>query len=171
MRVERFFLFFPPKVWSVKRGETEYGIGAIPLGGFVRITACTGMNPEEELVLASEEGPALEPAPTTPQPVWKRIVVIAAGPFVNLVLALRDPLRARVGFGARHRPTNTRRDASAEDPGGAASLQPGDQLVSVDGGEVGDAASKLADPAAPRSRPTSARATTTDGCAADEPRP
>ena len=46
MRVERFFLFFPPKLVSVKRGETEYGIGAIPLGGFVKIT---GMNPEEEL--------------------------------------------------------------------------------------------------------------------------
>src|SRR5262245_25644195 len=44
MRVERFFLFFPPKLVSVKRGETEYGIGMIPLGGFVKIT---GMNPEE----------------------------------------------------------------------------------------------------------------------------
>jgi regulator of sigma E protease len=44
MRVERFFLFFPPKLASVRRGETEYGIGAIPLGGFVKIT---GMNPEE----------------------------------------------------------------------------------------------------------------------------
>ena len=48
MRVERFFLFFPPKIFSVKRGETEYGIGAIPLGGFVKIT---GMNPEEKLSL------------------------------------------------------------------------------------------------------------------------
>ena len=46
MRVERFFLFFPPKLVSMKRGETEYGIGAIPAGGFVKIT---GMNPEEEL--------------------------------------------------------------------------------------------------------------------------
>src|SRR5262245_11262600 len=44
MRVERFFLFFPPKVVSKKIGETEYGIGAIPLGGFVKIT---GMNPDE----------------------------------------------------------------------------------------------------------------------------
>ena len=44
MRVERFFLFFPPKLVSIKRGETEYGIGMIPLGGFVKIT---GMNPEE----------------------------------------------------------------------------------------------------------------------------
>ena len=46
MRVERFFLFFGPKIWSVKRGETEYGIAAIPLGGYVKIT---GMNPDEEL--------------------------------------------------------------------------------------------------------------------------
>ncbi len=44
MRVERFFLFFPPKLVSKRIGETEYGIGAIPLGGFVKIT---GMNPEE----------------------------------------------------------------------------------------------------------------------------
>src|SRR5215203_3149606 len=44
MRVERFFLFFPPKLFSFKRGETEYGVGMIPLGGFVKIT---GMNPDE----------------------------------------------------------------------------------------------------------------------------
>ena len=78
MRVERFFLFFPPKIWSFKRGETEYGIGAIPLGGFVKIT---GMNPDEEL----DEDVA--PRAYYHQPVWKRIVVIAAGPFVNLVIA------------------------------------------------------------------------------------
>ena len=78
MRVERFFLFFPPKLWSVKRGETEYGIGAIPLGGYVKIT---GMNPEEEL------DPEVAPRAYYNQPVWKRIVVIAAGPFVNLVIA------------------------------------------------------------------------------------
>ena len=46
MRVERFFLFFPPKLFSVKRGETEYGVGAVPLGGFVKIT---GMNRDVEL--------------------------------------------------------------------------------------------------------------------------
>ena len=44
MRVERFFLFFPPKIVSIKRGETEYGIGMLPFGGFVKIT---GMNPDE----------------------------------------------------------------------------------------------------------------------------
>ena len=56
MRVERFFLFFPPKLVS-KRGETEYGIGAIPLGGFVKIT---GMNPEELETAEHGSGGALE---------------------------------------------------------------------------------------------------------------
>ena len=46
MRVERFFLFFGPTIWSFKRGETEYGVKSIPLGGYVKIT---GMNPEEEV--------------------------------------------------------------------------------------------------------------------------
>ena len=78
MRVERFFLFFPPTICSFKRGETEYGIGAIPLGGFVKIT---GMNPEEELP------PEVAPRGYYHQPVWKRIVVIGAGPLVNIVIA------------------------------------------------------------------------------------
>lgn len=56
MRVERFFLFFPPKLVSVRIGETEYGIGMIPLGGFVKIT---GMNPEE-LERAEEDAAAGE---------------------------------------------------------------------------------------------------------------
>ncbi len=78
MRVERFSLFFPPKLFGIRRGETEYMVGAIPLGGYVKIT---GMNPEEEL-------PAeLRARSYAGSPVWKRIVVIAAGPVVNLVVA------------------------------------------------------------------------------------
>src|SRR5579884_2509708 len=69
MRVERFSLFFGPMFVKRRVGETEYGIGVIPLGGYVKIS---GMNPEEEL-----------PADVAPrayynQPVWKRIVVILA---------------------------------------------------------------------------------------------
>src|SRR5947208_6142712 len=78
MRVERFFLFFPPKLVSVRRGETEYGIGAIPLGGFVKIT---GMNPEEDLP------PEVAARGYYKQPVWKRIVVIGAGPAMNVLVA------------------------------------------------------------------------------------
>ena len=78
MRVERFFLFFGPTIWSFKRGETEYGIKSIPLGGYVKIT---GMNPEEEVPPEDEHRAYYR------QPVWKRIVVVAAGPAVNIVLA------------------------------------------------------------------------------------
>jgi regulator of sigma E protease len=78
MRVERFSLFFPPLIAKVRRGETEYAIGALPLGGYVKIT---GMNPAEELP------PEVAHRAYYRQPVWKRIVVIAAGPAVNLVLA------------------------------------------------------------------------------------
>src|SRR3954469_11077691 len=78
MRVERFALFFPPLIGRIRRGETEYALGAIPLGGYVKIT---GMNPVEEIP------PEHAHRAYYRQPVWKRIVVIGAGPFVNIVLA------------------------------------------------------------------------------------
>ncbi|HEX8083260.1 MAG TPA: M50 family metallopeptidase [Solirubrobacteraceae bacterium] len=78
MRVERFSLFFGPWLWKVQRGETTYGIASIPLGGYVKIS---GMNPHEDLP------PEVAHRAFYRQPVWKRIVVIAAGPAVNLVLA------------------------------------------------------------------------------------
>jgi regulator of sigma E protease len=80
MRVERFSLFFPPKIVGIKRGETEYMIGAIPAGGYVKIT---GMNPAEIEGLPPE---VARRAYYTQAP-WKRIVVILAGPGVNLLIA------------------------------------------------------------------------------------
>ena len=78
MRVERFSLFFGPMLLKTRRGETEYGIGAIPLGGYVKIT---GMNPNEEI---PEEHRARA---YYNQPVWKRVFVISAGPAVNILIA------------------------------------------------------------------------------------
>jgi regulator of sigma E protease len=129
MRVERFFLFFPPKLVSFRRGETEYGIGAIPLGGFVKIT---GMNPEEEI-----EDPAIAARAYYRQPVWKRIVVIAAGPVVNIVLALLIFFALAVGFGLDGESTN-RVGAVNEDLPAAAVLAEGDRIVSVDGRDVSE---------------------------------
>jgi regulator of sigma E protease len=120
MRVERFFLFFPPKVWSVKRGETEYGVGAIPLGGFVKIT---GMNPEEELE------PEVAPRAYYHQPVWKRIVVIAAGPAVNLLIAFVILFFLAFQLGESSR---TIEEVQPNSPA-ASVLKPGDTLVAVDG--------------------------------------
>ncbi len=120
MRVERFFLFFPPKLWSIKRGETEYGVGAIPLGGFVKIT---GMNPEEELE------PEVAPRAYYHQPVWKRIVVIGAGPAVNLLIAFVILFFLAFQLGESSRTI----DEVQPDSPAASVLEPGDQLVAVDG--------------------------------------
>ena len=125
MRVERFSLFFPPYLARHRRGETEYCIGAVPLGGFVRIT---GMNPEEEL------SPEVAPRAYYHQPVWKRIVVIGAGPAVNLVIAF--VLLFFLAFGA----AESEPRVAAVTPGSAAAdtLRVGDRIVSVDGRRTED---------------------------------
>jgi len=121
MRVERFFLFFGPTIWSFKRGETEYGVKAIPLGGYVKIS---GMNPEENVPPEHAENAYFR------KPVWKRIVVVAAGPLVNIVLAF---LILFVVFAACGKPEITQRVAKVE-PGPAAKvLHKGDEVVAIDG--------------------------------------
>jgi regulator of sigma E protease len=122
MRVERFALFFPPLLAKVRRGETEYGIGAIPLGGYVKIT---GMNPAEEL------SPEVARRAYYNQPVWKRIVVIGAGPAVNIVLAFVILWGVFLARGELGSPASVAR----VEPGkpAAAVLKPGDQILAVDG--------------------------------------
>ena len=121
MRVERFSLFFPPLMARYRRGETEYAIGAIPLGGYVKIT---GMNPAEEIA------PAVAHRAYYRQPVWKRIVVIGAGPLVNIVLAFLL-LWVLIWANGLAEPTTDISAISAEPASGALAL--GDRLVSVDG--------------------------------------
>ncbi len=121
MRVERFFLFFGPTLWSFKRGETEYGIKAIPLGGYVKIT---GMNPEEEVP------PEVEDRAYHRQKVWKRIVVIAAGPAVNIVLAFL--ILACVFFYNAQQLDQKVGEVRTGSPA-ARVLQPGDRILAVDG--------------------------------------
>jgi regulator of sigma E protease len=173
MRVERFSLFMGPLLVKFRRGETEYGIGPFPLGGYVRIT---GMNPHEELseerelneLTAQRDGlhddadasSAGDPARAQElrgeehaltgriselqtqvdairgrayynQKVWKRIVVILAGPGVNLVIAF-------LIFGAialsQGQSVATTSVATIEKGSASASvLRPGDHVVSVDG--------------------------------------
>jgi regulator of sigma E protease len=122
MRVERFSLFFGPLLWSFKRGETEYGVGPIPLGGYVKIT---GMNPREEIP------PEVAPRAYYNQPVWKRVVVILAGPAVNLVIAFAIVAALFLADGVAAS-TNKVESVDKSKPA-AAVLRPGDELVSVDG--------------------------------------
>jgi regulator of sigma E protease len=119
MRVERFALFFPPLIVKKRIGETEYGIGAVPLGGFVKIT---GMNPEEELP------PDVAPRAYYNQPVWKRVVVIMAGPAMNLLIAFF--IFFGLAFGAQK--ISTKVLSLAGNAPAKAVLKPGDRILAVD---------------------------------------
>ncbi|HEX4669661.1 MAG TPA: site-2 protease family protein [Solirubrobacterales bacterium] len=121
MRVERFFLFFGPTLWSFKRGETEYGIKSIPLGGYVKIT---GMNPEEDVPPEHQHRAYFR------QPIWKRIVVVAAGPAVNIVLAFA--ILFGVYLFAAQQDTQSVGAIRSGSPA-AKALQPGDKILAVDG--------------------------------------
>jgi regulator of sigma E protease len=125
MRVEKFFLFFGPKLVSVKRGETEYGIAAIPAGGYVKIS---GMHPEDKLPPGEEHRGYYE------QPVWKRIVVIGAGPAVNIALAFAILFVLALGA------SDVNQKVGEVVPGSpaAAVLKPGDEVLAVDGKRYAD---------------------------------
>jgi regulator of sigma E protease len=129
MRVERFSLFFPPKLIGVRRGETEYMIGAIPAGGYVRIT---GMSPRErdniDLRIAHRTYYA--------QPVWKRLVVIAAGPAMNVLVAFA--ILWGIYALSPHQPRTDRASILTVQAGHPAAgvLRSGDVLLAVDGRPV-----------------------------------
>ncbi len=78
MKVTRYFWGFGPTLWSFRRGETEYGLKAIPLGGFVKIV---GMTPQDDDV-----APEDQPRAMWRRPVWQRTIVLSAGSATHFVL-------------------------------------------------------------------------------------
>jgi regulator of sigma E protease len=123
MRVERFSLFFPPLIWRRQgKGETEFAIGAIPLGGYVKIS---GMNPHEVLP------PEVEHRAYYRQKPWKRVAVILAGPAVNILLAFAIFSGLILHDGV---PTDGAKVVKIERNQPAEGvLVPGDQILEVDG--------------------------------------
>jgi membrane-associated protease RseP (regulator of RpoE activity) len=90
MKVTQFFVGFGQTLWSWTRGETEYGIKAIPAGGFVKIV---GMTHLEEVEVADE------PRSFSRQPGWQRMIVLAAGSFMHFLLAFVLLFILAVGIG------------------------------------------------------------------------
>src|SRR5260370_2685821 len=148
MRVTQFFIGFGKTLWSTFRGETEYGVKALPFGGFVKITGMTSL---EEVDVADE------PRSFRNQPGWQRIIVLAAGYFMHFVLALFLLFVLAIGIGQ----TNPRStvissisgcvpaSASAlssndpcaghnlgKSPAEIAGLKPNDKIVSVAGKRI-----------------------------------
>ena len=134
IKVDEFFLGFGPRVWSFRRGETEYGIKAIPLGGYVRIA---GMNPFEEV--APEDRDRV----FTAKPKRQRAVVLVAGAATHFVLAFLLLLTFSWFVGlpivggaqvAAVEPTLDGRPSPASEAG----LRPGDRFLEYDGRPVED---------------------------------
>src|SRR5215469_17617475 len=78
MKATQFFVGFGTTIWSTRRGETEYGVKALPLGGFVKITGMTSVD---------DVDPADEPRSFRAKPGWQRAIVLGAGSFMHFLLA------------------------------------------------------------------------------------
>ncbi|HET6527748.1 MAG TPA: RIP metalloprotease RseP [Balneolaceae bacterium] len=133
MRVERFSLGFPPRIFGIKKGETDYCIGATPLGGYVKIS---GMIDESMDTEHLEEEP--QPWEFRSKPVWQRIIVITAGVIFNMILAVF--IYAGIAFSTGD--TKIKLDSVNEIYVAEGSLadqvgfETGDKLVGVNGKEV-----------------------------------
>ncbi|MBM3674216.1 MAG: site-2 protease family protein [Actinobacteria bacterium] len=128
MKVTEFFLGFGPRIWSFRRGETEYGIKAIPAGGYVRIIGMTNL----EAVDPADEARTYRQS-TTP----KKLTVVLAGIAVNLVLVLVLTYTILVVRGRESLSTQVDR-VTAGSPARAAGIRADDRIVSIDGTPVGD---------------------------------
>jgi len=83
MRVEKYFIGFPPKIWSIQRGETEYGFGAVPLGGFVKISGMVDESLDTKNLTAEPE-----PWEFRAKPAWQRLIVMLGGIIVNVITGI-----------------------------------------------------------------------------------
>ena len=129
IKVEEYFVGFGPRLWSFRRGDTEYGVKALPLGGYVKIA---GMNPFVE--------PSPEEYPRTfgAKPIWQRALVIAAGPATHfLIAALFFSLWLGIeGMPVARGPViSSVQDklAGGVSPAKMVGLRPGDRILSIDG--------------------------------------
>ena len=130
MKVTEYFLGFGPRLWSVRKGETEYGVKAIPAGGYVKVV---GMSNLEQV------DPAEEPRTYRQQPFWRRLSVAVAGSVVHFVLAfvLLYALYTVTGVFDYDRPRlevgSISRLESGPSPAQRAGFRVGDRIVAVDG--------------------------------------
>jgi membrane-associated protease RseP (regulator of RpoE activity) len=145
MKATQFFVGFGPTLWSTRRGETEYGVKAIPAGGFVKIVGMTPLEPIE---------PGDEDRAFFRQPAGKRTVVLAAGSFMHFVIAVVLVVIASFAIGqvVESSPALAKTsdcvapgtDQTCTAPGAvpapakAAGVQPGDVVLAIDGRKVTD---------------------------------
>ena len=147
MKCTRYFIGFGPTLWSTWRGETEYGIKAFPVGGFVKIVGMTSLD---------EVDPEDEPRSFRRAPGWQRLIVLAAGSFMHFVIAavlifalalaigIENNNTTKLGTVAACVPTNEQALTSGaactsgeeKSPAALAGLKVGDQVTAFNGAAV-----------------------------------
>ncbi|WP_329495042.1 site-2 protease family protein [Kitasatospora herbaricolor] len=171
IRVPQYMVGFGPTVWSRKKGETEYGIKAVPLGGYIRMIGMfppgkdgritrRSSSPWRSMIEDAREASYEELQDGDEQRLfytrkpWKRVIVMFAGPFMNLILAIGLFLTVMMGFGVQmsvptvksvsqcvvpaSQATDTCPADAAASPAAAAGLRGGDTVVSFDGDRIHD---------------------------------
>ena len=126
MKVTEFFLGFGKRIWSFTRGETEFGIKAIPAGGYCRIE---GMTPRDEMP-AGEESRAFFGATTT-----RKLIVLGAGSFAHFVIGFLLIFSIFFGVGVNALLSDVTR-VTPNSAAAASGFQPGDKIIAIDGKEV-----------------------------------
>ncbi len=125
--VLKFSLGFGPRLFGVRRGDTEYVISLLPLGGYVKML---GESPETEVSTSSEQGSFAA------KPIWQRASIVAAGPIFNFLLAFG--VYSALFAGERTFAATKLGVVSEGEPAWAAGLRPGDVITHVDGEQVSD---------------------------------
>jgi len=134
IKVDKFFIGFGPRLWSTKRGETEYGLSAFPIGGYVKIA---GMNPLEEVP------PEDQPRTFKSKPAWQRAIVLVAGSVTHFIVAIiiLTCIFTLVGETDIDTPTLEIAEVGSIDsnepaPAEKAGIKPGDRVIAIAGQPV-----------------------------------
>ncbi len=135
-RVEKFYLFFDVKfsLFKKKIGETVYGIGWLPLGGYVKIS---GMIDESMDTDQMKEEP--KPWEFRSKPAWQRLIIMLGGVTVNFILAVIIYIGMAYSYGDEYIPMESLKDGVwvvEEKIGDKAGIQTGDKIIAVDGNEL-----------------------------------
>lgn len=129
-RVEKFYLFFNPwfSLFKIKKGDTEYGIGWLPLGGYVKIAGMIDESMDKEQLEKPEE-----PWEFRAKPAWQRLLIMSGGVLVNFLLAIVIYIGILFVWGEQKLPVNevNKHGIVVDSLGMEFGLQTGDRIVSV----------------------------------------
>ena len=136
IRVEKFYIFFDPwfSLFKFKRGETEYGLGWLPLGGYVKIAGMI-----DESMDTEQMKQPVQPWEFRAKPAWQRFLVMIAGVVMNILLAMMIYTGIRYAYGESYMANDDVRWGYVfNEKGKAMGFQDGDKVISIDGQAIDD---------------------------------